>query len=170
LGERKIGLVPRVVRGGMGGAMWYGLVVTDRRSIFVLEMADRTSLGAFAFGVVGAALTAGMQSSKAYDYQAADPDVLSGLKDTVTIPHESIESMQFKSGSMSSRILFRYRSSNGKIRKFDVNLVPPDRYVSDRVAAGRGRKDAVTEYANEVRTLFKRALPLTTSMKVEWNQ
>jgi len=168
--ERKIGLVPKVQGQSMGGVREYGLLVTDKRSIFVMELKDSTGLGYSIGGIIGAAIAASARTRRTFDYDTANPDVLGGMPDNVVIHHDAIESLRFKFGALGNFIQFKFRTADGKTRKFQVSLFPKKEYFLERKNMGKGRREAIGEYANEVQTLYRRALPLATTTKVVWSE
>ncbi len=166
--ERRIGLAPRLLAQGAMGIKEYALLVTDKRSIFVVELASKAGLGASLGGVIGAVIASSLESKTSYDYENVDTDVLAGMKGNVAIPHDAIERMKFKSGAFSNSLSVRYRTPEGKSKKLYMNVVPPESYVKSKKIAGVKRKEVLRQYLSEVQNLYQRALPFTSSMKVEW--
>lgn len=166
--ERKIGLAPRVMTQGAMGPKEYAVLVTDRRSIFVLEFGSKMGLGWMIGGAVGAAIAAGADSRNTYDYQNENPDQLATQKGSIAIPHDALEQVKFKAGMGGHRMQIRYRGDGGKSKKIVFALIPPSDYIGERKDTGMKRKEAIEEYMNEVQGLFRRALPLAASSKVEW--
>ena len=54
--EKKIGLIPKVVVASRMGPSEYALLITDKRSIFILEKSSKAGLAGAVGGVVGAGL------------------------------------------------------------------------------------------------------------------
>ena len=168
--ERKVGLIPHAVVQGAMGPKVYGVLVTDRRSILVLELASKAGVGGALGGLVGAAIASATETSRAYDYEKAPADFLAGIKGSIEIPHSSIERMRFKSGALGNRLSVRYRASNGKVKKVEAQISPPSAYVKKEKEKGLGGKEVTRKYMKEAEDVFRRALPITTTSRVEWSE
>jgi len=166
--ERKIGLAPRVMAQGAMGPKEYAVLVTDRRSIFVLEFKSKAGIGGALGGMIGAAIASAADSRMSFDYENENPEMLASEKGSIAIPHDSLEHVRFKSGMLGNWMQIEYRSEEGKTKKLGVSLVPPNDYMKEKKDNGVKGKAAMHEYVNEVQSLFRRALPLTAASKVEW--
>jgi hypothetical protein len=69
LAEKKVGLIPRVIVASRMGPKEYALLVTDRRSILVLEKDSKAGLGAALGGSIGAAIAQAAANRKSFDYE-----------------------------------------------------------------------------------------------------
>jgi len=168
--ENKVGLAPRVMAQGATGPKEYGLLVTDRRTIFVLELKSNAAIGGILGGAIGAVIASATDTRTSINYELADPGLLATMKGSVAIPHESLEHMRFKPGFGANKLQVKYRTSEGKTKKMEVMLTPPIDYVKERKAQGKKGKEAMADYMNDVQNLFRKALPLSASMKVEWSR
>lgn len=166
--ERKIGLAPRVMAQGAMGPKEYAVLVTDKRSIFVLELKSKAGIGGVLGGAIGALIASAADSRRILDYENENPEMLASEKGSIAIPHDSLEHVRFKSGTLGNSMHIKYRTEAGKTKKLEVSLVPPSDYIRERKDTGVKGKAAMQEYVNEVQSLFRRALPLTAAAKVEW--
>ena len=65
--EKRIALIPRVVVQGKMGLNEYALLVTDKRSILVLEKGSKSGIAGALGGAVGAAIANAAASRKSFD-------------------------------------------------------------------------------------------------------
>lgn len=72
--EKRVGLIPRITIISSLGPKEYATLVTDKRSIFILESSSKAGLGGILGGAIGAAVAKAATSQRTYDYEQADPD------------------------------------------------------------------------------------------------
>jgi len=165
--ETKIGLVPRaIVTGATGGVREYGVLITDKRSIFVLEK----GVSAWASGAVGAVIASAASTKKTFDYQNASPEELASMAKSVSIQHDSVRRLRLKKGFWRAvpNLLIEYDDPGGKRRKLKALLQPPGELMKQQKKEGMGRKKVLLEYATKVKEAYQKALPPTQSMQAEW--
>jgi len=168
MGENKIALVPRVMMKGAMGPKDYGLLITDQRSIFVLEKASKAAL----LGAIGDAL---LSDKKTVDYASEDIGKLAADDSNTVVPHAGIQKLHLKKGfssytmSNAYTLLVDYVDSAGKSRSLKAFLVPPQEMLETRKAAGVDKKTAIEEYAKSARKAFEQALPPSAAQRTEWD-
>src|SRR5436309_283367 len=86
--ERKVGLIPRLFVQGKWGPKEYALLVTDKRSILVLEKESKASIGGALGGAAGALIAGAAAKSRSFDYGQADPqkDLLFAAAPAISAP------------------------------------------------------------------------------------
>lgn len=166
--ERKVALIPKVIMKGAMGPKEYGLILTDRRTIFVLEKASKTAL----LGVLGDAL---LSDKKQVDYESEDLEKLAADSKSVVVPHADVESIELKSGfssytmSKMYTLLLEYKDAEGKRRSVKAFLTPPAGLVDGKKSEGQSKKAVLEEYAKSARKAFEIALPPTVAQKGKWD-
>lgn len=158
MGEKKVGFVPRIVIRGSLGPKEYGLLITNERSIFVLERYPKTMLAGIAGGVIGAALAESVSSKKEIDYVHEPIEVLASLRGSISVPHSSILGIAVNRKLSSHYLKIRY-SGSGHKKKIDALLAPPTALVAEKQIQGKRKKEISREYAREVWKAFEKALP-----------
>ena len=181
--EKRFGTVLGAVRYTPIGLAEYGLVITDRRSIFVLELLSKSHLGSSigslggAFGsygrglgkIIGWLIPKIVERRKKYDYARLEPEFLARLKDSVVVPHHAIERVQFKGESGQNSLHISYRQSGGGTEKMNVTLGSSKQYLREQARQGKDRKQAMRDVMDYAQGLYREALPLVASMKVRWS-
>src|SRR5205807_4925447 len=89
--EKRIALIPRVVVQGKMGLNEYALLVTDKRSILVLEKGSKSGIAGALGGAVGAAIANAAASRKSFDYETENPESFAINPKNVVIPHDSLD-------------------------------------------------------------------------------
>jgi hypothetical protein len=167
--ERKVGLVPRVQILGALGLKDYGVLLTDRRSIFVLETSSHAALGGALGGALGAAIAQAATAPRLVDYEGEDPERLASAKGSIEVPHEGIQRLRMKRHRAGGHTLrFEYVRSDGKRKKLEVMVVPPDAQIRANKARGIKPKETTREYAAHVQAAFQKALPAAAAARAEW--
>lgn len=165
--ETKIGLVPRaVVTGATGGVREYGVLITDKRSIFVLEK----GVSAWASGAVGAVIASAAATKRTLDYQNASPDELASMEKSVSIQHDSVKRLRLKKGfwRAAPSLLIEYDDPNGKRKKLKALLQPSGELMKQQKREGKGLKEILLQYATRTKEAYQKALPATQSAQAEW--
>ena len=166
--EKKIALIPRVMMKGAMGPKDYGLLITDRRSVFVLEKASKAAL----LGVLGDAL---LSDKKTFDYASEDIEKLASDDNNTVVPHEGIQKLHLKKGfssytmSNSYTLLVDYTDTAGKSRAVKAFLTPTNEYLALKKQEGVDKKTAIEEYARSARKAFEQALGASAAGRAEWD-
>jgi len=166
--ERRVGLIPYLVVQGAMGPKEYGVLLTDRQTIFVLEKRSKAMMGGVLGGAIGAAIAHAATSRRSFDYENTPPDVLAADPKNVAIPHGAMSSLQLKRTFGSYALKIEYTNVDGKQKKLQAIVSPPPSLVKSRKAQGVNRKQASAEYANQVREAFQAAMPPTVAARAEW--
>jgi len=154
MSEEKIaGLIPRIVVRNALVTREYALMVTDTRSIFILQ----STVGSVRSG---GALTS---SHGLPPYQQMDPELCATDPKNFVVPHASLEKLQVRRAGSDAPYRFRmeYTTTEGKATKVEGQLVPPipmdSRSLSNR------------DYAQNLREVYQRALPsIASEALTEW--
>ena len=170
LDEKKVGLIPRITVQGSLGPKEYAVLVTDKRSIFVLESSSKAGIAGAIGGAIGAAVAQAATSRRTFDYEHSEPDVLATDPKNLVVPHQSLEKIEVKKGMIGPiyRFKIEYRSQEGKGKKVKGQLVPPPELWRQRKKEGVPGKVVHHDYANKIQEVYQRALPPTASAIVEW--
>jgi hypothetical protein len=166
--ENRVALIPRVMMKGAMGPKDYGLLITDRRSLFVLEKASKAAL----LGVLGDAL---LSDKKTFDYSSEDIERLALDQHNTVVPHESIQKLHLKKGfssyTMSSGyvLLVDFTDNSGKTRSVKAFLTPTNEFLAAKKGEGMDKKTAAEEYAKSARRAFEQALGASAAGKAEWD-
>ncbi len=167
--ENKVAIVPRVVVTGALGPKEYGVLLTDRRMIFVLEKSSKALIGGVLGGAIGAAIADAASSKNEFVYADADPEVLARIDKNIVVLNSSVRRMKVKhkfGGSVS--IVLEYADEGGKERKMSGILSPPDQQVSARRAGGEKLNSIIADYAVKSQSAFKLVLPIAAAQESEW--
>lgn len=167
--ERKVGLIPYLVVPGAMGMKEYGVLLTDRQTIFVLEKKSSAGMGYAIGGVIGAAIANAASTRRAVDYENTPPEMLASDPKNIAVPHEAVNTLRLKrSFGGSYGLQLEYTDPAGKRRKVQALVSPPPELVKQQRAAGVKAKDATAAYAGKVREAFLAALPPTVAARTEW--
>ncbi len=167
--EQKVAIVPRIVVNGALGPKEYGLLLTDQRMIFVLEKSSKAGLGAVLGGAVGALIAEAATKKQEFVYADSDPETLAKLDKNIAIQNSSVRRIRIKrklGGACSARL--EYTDAQGKDRKIEGLLTPPNDQISARRAGGEKLNDIIKDYATKSQTAFKMVLPISAAQESEW--
>ncbi len=187
--EAKVALVPRVAVTTLWTDLEYALLLTDGRTLFVLERTVRQAVVRAAF-VVGLALVleigigagmplgfvllpavgAGVVAAWAIrrgmprtipDYSGRTTESLAGRAGTFVVPHANLERLEFVRPRRGDDYVLRlvYRDAAGRTSSFAGRLLPQPGWTADRRAEGLSRRASFGLYARSVRDAFWEALP-----------
>ncbi len=165
--ERKVAVVPHVVVSGALGPREYGILLTDERTIFVLESASKAGLGAVLGGVVGAAVAGGLATRTYVDYEHEDPERLASQEDNIAVPHRALQSLQIKKTLGSHVLRMEYVRPDGKAKKIAAQIVPTQDLFRQGRSTGLKPKEVSADYARKVQEAFRQALPPNMAATVE---
>ena len=166
--ENRIALIPRVMMKGAMGPKDYGLLITDRRSIFALEKASKAAL----LGVLGDAL---LSDKKTFDYASEDIEKLASDERNTVVLHEGIQKLHLKKGfssytmSNAYTLLVDYTDTAGRPRSVKAFLTPPNEFLALKKKEGVDKKTAIEEYARSARKAFEQALGASAAGRAEWD-
>src|SRR2546426_7414815 len=91
--ERKIGLIPRLVVAGKWGPKEYAILVTDKRSILVLEKESKAGIGGALGGAARALIASAADPRRCFDYNQMDPPNPAPDSKNLTITHEKLHKL-----------------------------------------------------------------------------
>jgi hypothetical protein len=168
--EKKIGLIPRVVIQGISGPKEYGVLLTDFRAIFVLEMASKANIGGMIGGTVGRLAAAALCQRTTIDYTNEDPERLAGSEHSIVITHSQIRKIMIKKtfGSPYTLYLEYTEPETGKNKKIHAFLIPPVDLVKQKKQEGLKEKVVLEEYVKKTQEAFQHSLPSSTLLTAEW--
>ena len=170
--EKRVGLIPRVTVQGSLGPKQYAVLVTDKRSIFVLESSSKAGVAGALGGAIGAAVAHAATSRRTFDYENSDPDVLATDPKNFVILHQQLERIEMKKGVIGPVFRFNveYRTEEGKGKKVKSQLIPPNELWKQRKQEGVKGGVVYRDYASKVQEVYQRALPATVSATIaNWN-
>ena len=158
--EKRIALIPRVVVQGKMGLNEYALLVTDKRSILVLEKGSKSGIAGALGGAVGAAIANAAASRKSFDYENENPESFAINPKNVVIPHDSLELIQLKKAFLGPvfRMEVKFQAPNNKRKKIKAFLNPPGEHVKQKKQEGGEKKQIHYDYAKKVQDVYKQAL------------
>lgn len=167
--ERRVGLIPRVMMSGALGPKEYGVLVTDQRTIFVLERRSSAVVGGAIGGAIGAIIADALTSQeRTFDYENEDLERLVSDENNVAVPHAQVRRIRLKKGFSGCSLLMEYGDPAGKRRKIKAMLIPPLELVQRRKKEGVKGKMVVADYARGAQKVFERALPASVAQNGEW--
>jgi hypothetical protein len=158
--EKKIGLIPKVVVASRMGPSEYALLITDKRSIFILEKSSKAGLAGSVGGVVGAAIAQAAATRKTFDYANESIDNFAINPKNIVVPHDSLQSFRLKKAFLNPvyRMRIEYQHEKGKSKKLKTLLYPPSEHFKQRKQEGVGRKQIHYDYMSKVLDVYKQAL------------
>ncbi len=164
--ERKIGVVSGAVMAGALGPKEFGLLLTDLRSIFVLEMVNRAVVGAALGGVVGGLIASSLATRKDVDYERSDPSLLAGRRGSIVIDHAAIQRVRIKKKLLADQfgLTIEY-AVEGKARKLRATLVRSSRNI---LPGGMSPKDVYRFLALSVQDSYRGILPPAVVARSNW--
>jgi hypothetical protein len=151
------------------GPKEYAVLLTDQKSLFVLEKKSKAGLGYAIGGIAGAAIAKALESpGKTFDYENADLNQLATEKDSIVVPHSQVQHIRIKNGFSGSVLRMDYVDSSGKKRKLQAQLQPPQDLIARKKQEGQKLKAVRAEYSRSATTAFDLALPASVAQKCEW--
>lgn len=164
--ERKIGVVSGAHMAGALGPKQFGLLLTDLRSIFVLEMVNRAVVGAALGGVVGGLVASALATRRNIDYERSDPALLAGRKGSIVIDHSSIRRIRIKKKLLDIQFVLTIEyAAGGKSRKLRATLVPSSRNI---IPSGMAGKDVYCFLTLSVQDSYRGILPGAVLARSDW--
>jgi len=158
--ERKVGLIPRLVVAGKWGPKEYAILVTDKRTILVLEKESKSGIGGALGGAAGALIASAADRNRSFDYGQADPQSLATDPKNLTITHETLQRLLTKKRFIGPvyKLELHYHSNEGKGKKLKGFLMPPGVHVKQRKQEGIGRGQIYADYAKKLQEVYRNAL------------
>ena len=166
--ERKVAVIPRVIVAGAMGPKEYGVLLTNERTIFVLESASKAGVAAIVGGAIGAAIAEAAREKKVNDYANCDPASLAADAKNICIAHASVLGLELKKKIAGYALRLEYSDAGGKKKKIAGMLAIPDELAARKKAEGVKTKVALDEYAKMSRQAFELALPPSIVQHAEW--
>ena len=160
--EKMIGLIPNIVVNAAMGPKNYSLLLTDQRSIFILERASKAML----LGVVGDAL---LTESKDIDHSNLDPEELARDHKNIVIPHSEIKNLSIKKKMSGYFLTIEYANRMGKSKSIKGNLAAPSELVQRNKMEGVNKVRTSIRYVKDAHKLLEKALPLTVTQGARWD-
>ncbi len=155
---------------GLSGPKEYSLVLTEARSIFVLERATHATANYFLGGGIGILAGNLLNERKTHDYSQENIDQFIQNKDNIVILHYQVQKISIKKplGSPYSLYLEYTDVGTGKNKKIRAFLIPPKEYIKQKKSEGIKEKIAVEEYAKKIQEAFTKSLPQSVILSAEW--
>ena len=143
------------------GPQFYGLVLTDRRSIFVHTFTDKSMIGGALGGAVGAVL-AGSAQAKPRDpssFAGLDPDILANEPKSIVVDHASVARWELKKQALDDvyNLLIEFTAA-GKGRKLKAMITEVASVTEKPTWSGAKRKEVCRAYAQAVEAAYAQAL------------
>jgi len=164
--EMKIGVIPKVVVQGAFGPKEYGILLTNKRTLFVQSSPNKAKATAW-FGLVGGLIADSLKPDEAVDYAGADIEELRKDSNNISVRHEKLTRLLLKKGIGGYSLRMEYEIK-GKPHKVVANIVPPDDLIKQGKQEGASGGDIKKEYVEKIRLAFERAMPPEAAQKIEW--
>lgn len=177
--ERRQALVHRVIVPDQKYPKDYAVLLTSRRSIFILQKKTRSSFVLRGEMRYGTALVTDVQPRTLEDYQNTSLESLSADPSNIAVPHDAVNSLVLTKGEREFRLrdLFiwltmkrqehkfhvydfqmNYRDSANQERGIRFYMVPLGMYFKPRRQV-QTREAILHEYATDAMTTFQKILP-----------
>jgi len=151
---------------GAMGPKFYGLVVTDQRSIFVNLLSSKAMMGGILGGAVGATIGHAMSKERYIDYENADLETLARDEKNIVVPHMMVENLQVKKSMGTYQLKMKYMRRDGKVKKVQAVLATTRKEAK---MAGMTFKDFSEARGRQLTNAYQKALPLSILMKSNLN-
>jgi len=179
--ERKVALVHRVIVPDKDYPKEYAILLTDRRSIFILQRKTRSSFVLRGEMRYGTALVTDVQPKTLEDYENASLESLAVEASNIAVPHDAVISLLMTKGEPNFRLqdLFiwltmrrqghkfhvydfemDYRDSANQETKLRFYMVPLGVYFKPRRET-QTREAILRDYAVDALQIFREVLPTT---------
>ncbi len=169
LKEKTAGVISRIIVQSALDSKEYSVLVTDKRSIFVLDVSDEAGPHEVLGRAVGVAVG---PSSGTVDHEQEDPDILATDPKNFVVPHEDLERIELEKSIIGPAYKFNieYRTPDGKNKKMRGLLTPPEDMWKEREQEGPDEKIVCYDYAKMVLGVYQKALPpIASEALAEWN-
>ena len=177
--ERKVALVHRVIMPDKDYPKEYALLITDRRSIFILQGKTRSSFVLRGEMRYGTAMVTDVQPKTLEDYEQTNPESLAADASNIAVAHSAVISLVMTKGEPNFRLqdLFiwltmrrqghkfhvydfemNFRDSANQETKIRFYMVPLGVYFKPR-RQSQTRETILREYAVDALQIFQKVLP-----------
>lgn len=158
----------------------YAILVTDRRSIFLRQKKTRRSFVLSYEMKIGTALVTDVTPKSLQDYAETSLESLSNDGANITIPHESVISLDFRADKLQKRkrdfmlwFIMKMQKETFQVYNFKITYfegedqqkntfkfyaVPLGEYFKPRRQV-QNRETILREYANDILEVFRSVLP-----------
>lgn len=161
--ERSLGQVAsvRIDNPWALGPEYYGLVLTDRRSIFVHTFTDKSALGGAVGGAIGAVLAGAAQAKPrdAFEYAALDLDTLAAEKKSIVVEHATVSEWELRKQALGTvyTLVIEY-VEDGKTRKVKAMITEAAGVGAGPARSGAERKERGLQNARAVEAAYRQVL------------
>jgi len=161
--------MPHLMGIAVDGVVQYGLVITNRRLLFVRVRTLPSSLG-LGGGAVGALMMGAFATRSEADLVHDPIAKLAAMKGSVSVPYERIRRLRVKKEFGSSRRAMRleYTVTKGKRRKFEVYLVPSHETYAEAKHRGTKAGHVSSEFAARAQATLRAYMPADVARQGEW--
>jgi hypothetical protein len=168
--EKKIGLIPKVIIQRAIGPQEYALLLTDMRSIFILEKKSYATVNYLLGGVAGMMAGSLLTPRKTSDYSHIDVEQITQNKENISILHSQIQHIQIKKSLGSPYTLFlEYTDTETlKNKKIRMYLIPPEELLVLKKNEGMKEKTILQDYVQKAQEALKQSLPQSVLLNVRW--
>ncbi|HZY47551.1 MAG TPA: hypothetical protein VFE96_07115 [Candidatus Bathyarchaeia archaeon] len=177
--ETRIALIHRVIIPDEDYPKEYGILITDRRSIFIRLEKTRNSFALRGEMRYGTALITDVEPKTLRDYEGASADSLATNVENLAIPHENVLSLTMKKDLPKPRwyeffvrltmrmqredfqvynFELEYRGNTGSQTHIKFYMVPLGAYFKPKRQT-QTRDTILREYAMEALSIFQKVLP-----------
>jgi len=165
--ERKIAVIPKVIIDGALGPKEYGILLTNKRSLFVLISSNKTTVGYLLGGIGGAIVASSLGSNKDIDYANADVEELRKDEKNISVRHSKLTRLVMKKGLSGYTLRMEYDIQD-KGYKVSAKVVPPSELVKQRKSEGAAHGEIEAEYVEKMKRAFEMAMSPEAKQKMEW--
>lgn len=160
-------MIPRIVVKGKFGQKEYGILLTTKRSLLVLQSSDNIFMGWFLGGIGGAIAASSLNAGRSIDYRRTEIKKL--LKDSknISIRHSRLSRLVLKKKGSTYTLKMEY-DRKGKNRRLLAKVTPPAELVRQRKQEGLSRDEIFGAYAMKSKMAFERAVPADEAHKMKW--
>jgi hypothetical protein len=149
--ERKLALIHRVIIPAQDYPKEYAVLVTDRRSIFILQEKTRSNFVLRREMSYGTALITDVVPKTLEDYEQNNPDSLSQDAANMTIPHNAIISLALKKDARKTGRLNLFVRLTMMLQKEDFQVYN----IEMNFWADQNRKEMIKLYMVPLGAYFK---------------
>lgn len=166
--ERKVALIPHVLFQGMAGPKEYSVLLTDQRTIFVLEKSSKALVGFMLGGVIGAAIAESVATRRVIDFENMPVENLVMDPKNLAVPHGSIQRLVMKRKVAGASLRIEYTRPDGKRKKLTAIVTPRADQLKQQKRQGVRKKEARRAYVRQAKEAFERALSAAAASRAEW--
>ena len=177
--ERRLALIHRVIVPAKDSPTEFGILVTDRRSIFIRQEKTRSNFTLRGEIRYGTALITDVPPKTLSDYEQSTTASLSNNSENISVPHRQVISLELKKDSRKPglfdffvRLTMRMQKEEFQVYNFEMNysvaqgqlniikfyMVPLGAYFKPKRQI-QTRETILREYALENLEIFKQVLP-----------